>query len=67
MFNSPHIAVLGAGLIGVSVADSLLRRGAGVTLVEARGAPMRGASFANSGMIHPSQACSWAGVANDPD
>ena len=28
---------------------------------------MHGASFANSGMIHPSQACRWVGAMNDPD
>lgn len=66
MTSSPHIIILGAGLIGLSTADSLLRRGARVTLIERQSAVMRGASFANSGMIHPSQACNWAGPANDP-
>ncbi|WP_298915390.1 FAD-dependent oxidoreductase [uncultured Algimonas sp.] len=66
MAPSPHIVILGAGLIGLSSADALLRRGARVTLLERGGAVMRGASFANSGMIHPSQACSWSGPANDP-
>ena len=65
MTSSPHIVILGAGLIGLSTADSLLRWGARVTVVEREGAVMRGASFANSGMIHPSQACNWAGPAND--
>ncbi|GHA88915.1 D-amino acid dehydrogenase [Algimonas arctica] len=65
MTSSPHIVILGAGLIGLSTADSLLRRGARVTVVEREATVMRGASFANSGMIHPSQACNWAGPAND--
>jgi D-amino-acid dehydrogenase len=66
MSFSPHIIILGAGLIGLSSADALLRRGARVTVIERESAVMRGASFANSGMIHPSQACNWAGPANDP-
>lgn len=65
MTHSPHIIILGAGLIGLSSADALLRRGARVTVIERESAVMRGASFANSGMIHPSQACNWAGSAND--
>ena len=64
MSKTPHIVIIGAGLIGVSSADALLRRGARVTLVERDAAVMHGASFANSGMIHPSQACSWSGDAN---
>jgi len=66
MAGSPHILILGAGLIGLSAADALLRRGARVTVVEPEPDVMRGASFANSGMIHPSQACNWSGPANDP-
>jgi D-amino-acid dehydrogenase len=66
MPSPPHILILGAGLIGLSAADALLRRGARVTVVEQAADVMRGASFANSGMIHPSQACNWAGPANDP-
>lgn len=65
MTSSPHILILGAGLMGLSSADALLARGARVTVVERAPAVMRGASFANSGMIHPSQACNWAGPAND--
>lgn len=56
----PHIVVLGAGLIGLCTADSLAAKGARVTVIEARPGPCEGTSFANSGMIHPSQACSWA-------
>ena len=55
----PHIVVLGAGLIGLCTADSLQARGARVTVIDARTGPCEGTSFSNSGMIHPSQACSW--------
>lgn len=61
---SDHVAILGAGLIGLSTADALMRRGYRVTVIESGVAPLHGASFANSGMIHPSQACSWQGQAN---
>jgi D-amino-acid dehydrogenase len=61
-----HIAVLGAGLIGLSIADALLRRGQRVTIIETSARPMAGASFANSGMIHPSQAHSWVSDHNNP-
>ncbi|MEL6687966.1 MAG: FAD-dependent oxidoreductase [Pseudomonadota bacterium] len=64
--SSSHIAILGAGLIGLSTADTLLRRGQRVTLIETGARPMEGASFANSGMIHPSQAYSWVSDYNNP-
>ena len=51
--------VIGAGLVGLSTADSLARRGVSVTVLDAREGPARGTSFSNSGMIHPSQARSW--------
>lgn len=54
-----RILIIGAGLIGLSTADSLLERGAQVTLLERRSGPGEGASFCNSGMIHPSQARPW--------
>ncbi|WP_427453664.1 NAD(P)/FAD-dependent oxidoreductase [Litorimonas sp. WD9-15] len=56
----PHIVILGAGLIGLCTADHLLAKGAKVTVIDARSGPCEGTSFSNSGMIHPSQACSWA-------
>lgn len=58
---SPHIIVIGAGLIGLSTADSLVTKGAHVTVLDSRSGPGLGASFSNSGMIHPSQARSWLG------
>lgn len=57
---APRIVIIGAGLIGLSAADSLLSRGCDVTVIEARSGPVRGTSFANSGMIHPSQARPWS-------
>lgn len=54
-----HIAVIGGGLIGLSCADSLVRRGARVTIYEKGSAVGRGAAEFNSGMIHPSQAAPW--------
>lgn len=67
--NTPHIIVLGAGLIGLCTADSLAAKGARVTVIDARSGPCEGTSYSNSGMIHPSQACNWAkdGTAADMD
>ncbi len=57
--NSQHILVIGAGLIGLCTAYSLLKRGAEVTLIDSKSGPCLGTSFSNSGMIHPSQSKSW--------
>ena len=59
MGKLPHIMIIGAGLIGLSTADSLAARGARVSVIDCRGGPGQGASFRNSGMIHPSQARPW--------
>ena len=53
-----HIIVIGAGIVGVSVALHLQRRGIGVTLVD-RDAPGEGASFGNAGVL---AACSMLPV-----
>jgi len=59
MQNGLNILIIGAGLIGLSSADALMARGHQVTIVDARSGPARGTSYANSGMIHPSQARPW--------
>jgi len=59
---APHIIVIGAGLIGLSCADSLLAKGAQVTIIEKGPTPGHGAGRYNSGMIHPSQAAPWTPV-----
>jgi len=46
-----RVRVLGAGIVGLSVADELLRRGHDVTVVDP--APGRGASYAAAGMLSP--------------
>ncbi len=47
-----RIKILGAGIIGLSVADELLRRGHAVTVVDP--SPGTGASYAAAGMLSPS-------------
>lgn len=49
-----HIAVVGAGVVGVSSAYLLARAGHRVTLIDTEAAPGRGASAANAGQL------SWA-------
>lgn len=50
--GKPRIAVVGAGVVGTSIALALCKRGAEVTLVD-RDEPGRGCSFGNSGAISP--------------
>jgi len=59
MTRQPHILIIGAGLIGLANARAFIDRGANVTLIERKAAIGHGAGFANSGMIHPSQAWPW--------
>lgn len=59
--------IIGAGLIGLSAADSLLNRGLSVCVSDIKAAPMGGASYCNSGMIHPSQAAPWAQLGLSPE
>ena len=48
-----HVAIVGAGVIGLSAALECVRRGHRVTVME-RAPERRGASFGNAGMIVPS-------------
>lgn len=51
--SKPRVAIIGAGIIGLSLAFELVfRRGVRVTLFDTRG-PGRGASWAAAGMIAP--------------
>jgi len=65
MTSQLDILIIGAGLIGLSTADSLMAKGAHVTLVEARSQAGNGTSYSNSGMIHPSQARPWDFTGNE--
>ena len=53
------VHIIGAGLIGLSTADSLMERGRDVVIWDRAPAPGMGASFMNSAMLHPSQAAPW--------
>ncbi|KCZ87617.1 glycine oxidase ThiO [Hyphomonas johnsonii] len=50
--SSPHIAIIGAGIIGLSCAWELAKRGAQVTIYD-KNEPGRGASWAAAGMLAP--------------
>jgi D-amino-acid dehydrogenase len=54
------IAVIGAGIIGVTTAFELGRDGHAVTVLERRGAAAEEASFANAGLIGPGLIRPWA-------
>jgi len=54
-----RIAIIGAGLIGVSTAYFLGRAGHSVVVIDRREGPGLETSFANGGMITPSQADPW--------
>ena len=51
--NSQHIAILGAGIMGLNAAFMLEREGAKVTLYDAAGFPANNASFIAGGMLAP--------------
>lgn len=56
--TAPHdpreVCVVGAGIVGLCVAEALERRGHRVTVIERRPAERDGASFGNAGLIVPS-------------
>ncbi|WP_135470837.1 D-amino acid dehydrogenase [Crenalkalicoccus roseus] len=55
-----RVAVLGAGVIGVTTAWYLAREGHDVTVVERNAEPARGTSFANAGLVAPGHSLTWA-------
>ena len=63
------VHIIGAGLIGLSTADSLLDRGERVVLWDRAPAPGMGASFSNGAILHPSQSAPWVveGLTDDLD
>ena len=54
------IAVIGAGIIGITTAYELARDGHQVTVFEQRGAAAEEASFANAGVLAPGYVTPWA-------
>ena len=54
------IAVIGAGIIGITTAYELARDGHVVTVFERRGAAAEEASFANAGVLAPGYVTPWA-------
>ena len=56
-----HVAVLGAGVIGTSVAYFLARSGHRVTVVERQPGAGLETSFANAGEVSPGYSAPWAG------
>ena len=54
------VAVLGAGVIGVTTAYELMRDGHEVTVIDRCSAPAQETSFANAGLISPGHALPWA-------
>ena len=56
-----HVAVLGAGVIGTSIAYYLARAGHRVTVLERQRGPGLETSFANAGEVSPGYSAPWAG------
>jgi len=54
------IAIVGAGIIGVTTAYELASDGHEVTVFERHGAAAEGASFANAGVVAPGYVTPWA-------
>ncbi|MFN8947541.1 MAG: FAD-dependent oxidoreductase [Alphaproteobacteria bacterium] len=49
-----HVAIIGAGLAGLTTAYALERRGVRVTVVDRREGPGLETSFGNAALMHPS-------------
>lgn len=58
----PHIAVIGAGITGVTMASKLLDRGFDVTVIERNSYAAMETSFANGGQLSASNAEVWNSV-----
>ena len=54
-----HVIVIGAGVIGISTAYELLKRGCKVTIVDRRSKPALETSYGNAGFIAPGHSYSW--------
>ena len=54
------IAIVGAGIIGVTTAYELAADGHEVTVFERRGAAAEETSFANAGLVAPGYVTPWA-------
>ena len=55
-----RVAVIGAGIIGITTAWELAMDGHEVTVVERRGAAAEEGSFANAGVVAPGYVTPWA-------
>ena len=63
------VHIIGAGLIGLSTADSLAERGERVVVWDKSPVPGMGASYRNGAILHPSQSAPWIvpGFSDDLD
>ncbi|MBL1430085.1 MAG: FAD-dependent oxidoreductase [Robiginitomaculum sp.] len=59
--SSQQVIIIGGGLIGIATLYELSRRGIGAVLIEAENELAKETSFANGGMMTPSQSEPWNG------
>ena len=57
--DKDQIIIIGGGLIGLATANALLDRGENVLVLERNAETATAASFANAGMLTPSQSTPW--------
>jgi D-amino-acid dehydrogenase len=55
-----HVAVVGAGIIGITTAHALRQQGCEVTVIDRRSGVAQEASFANAGVLAPAYVAPWA-------
>jgi D-amino-acid dehydrogenase len=55
-----HVAVIGAGIVGVTTAHALRQQGFEVTVIDRRGGVAQESSFANAGVLAPAYVGPWA-------